>query len=106
MPEATSSCSKAWGVCLHDPRCEDRDCPGHPTVACSTCSGGPCPSPEACLVPLAELQPIKRRLFAQPRRFLPASREAWGRVIGAALGAGGLLLFLQAAVRHLFFPSI
>lgn len=42
----------------------------------------------------------------KPRRsFLPSTREAWGRVIGALLGLGGLVLFAQDAARHLFFHT-
>lgn len=26
-----NGCERAWGMCLHDPRCADHDCSGHPS---------------------------------------------------------------------------
>lgn len=68
---------------------------------CSTCGEGPCAAGQACLLPI-ELQPIKRRIFAARRRWLPTTREAWGRFIGASLGLGGFWLFAREALQRLF----
>lgn len=54
-------------------------------MTCSSCINGECVTPQACQRPLAELQPIRRRLFTRP------SREATGRLIAAALGLAGLV---------------
>lgn len=97
-----ASCANAWGGCMRHPLCADTACEGHPVLSCSTCKGGPCRTPEACELPIAELQPINRRLFTRRTRLqLPATREAWGRAIGAALGLAGTVFFAGAIARHL-----
>jgi hypothetical protein len=101
MADATSSCAKAWGQCLRDARCADTACEGHPTIGCSACRGGPCPTPQACHLPILQLQPIRRHASAR-RRLIPANREAWGRAIGALLGFGGFVLFAGSWLRQFF----
>jgi hypothetical protein len=97
-----SACELCPALCMRDPQCADTTCEGHPALSCSACMGGPCPTQQACFLPIAELQPISRRLFTGQPRLLGRSREAWGRAIGAALGLGGFLLFAGDFVRRLF----
>lgn len=98
--QIVKSCSSAWGLCLRDARCADTACEGHPALSCTACNGGPCPTPQACHLPMFELQPIRRPMA--PRRFVPANREAWGRAIGALLGFGGFVLFAGEWLRRFF----
>lgn len=74
-----SSCETRWGMCMHDPRCADTACEGHPAMGCSTCSGGACQAPAACHQP--EPEPAARRPFFTPERI--------GALIGALLGLAG-----------------
>lgn len=100
IPIAQSSCERAWGQCLRDPRCKDTACPGHPTATCSTCKGGPCPTPLACQVPLAEVpRRIERPLFLR-RQLLPVTPEGWGRFIQGGIGGAGLAYLAVHAARH------
>lgn len=100
----TSNCAKAWGHCMRDPRCQDTQCPEHPTARCSTCKGGHCYTPQACQQPMAEIPVrIERRLFAQPPGWLPNTNEGWSRFIRALLGFGGFVFFTGSWLRR-FFP--
>jgi hypothetical protein len=62
--------------------------------SCSICKGGPCPAAQACHRPELPAR-IERRLFTRP-----TTREARGRLIGAALATGGFLLFVFGHFGH------
>lgn len=87
------------GMCCFDGACADLNCPGRALAIeadskCSTCKGD-CSTPEACWRPIADIQPIRRRLFGKP-----SNRDAWGRAIGAAMALGGLVLLSGTELFH------
>ena len=68
---------------------------GKTASRCSGCVNGICASALACEVPEPEPQPTRRR-------FLPSTREGWGRLIGAGLGICGVVgLFLVEVANRL-----
>lgn len=71
--------------------------------ACSTCKGGPCPTPMDCQLP--EPQPPRpktfRTNFGVDGPFFPKTREGWGRLIGGVLGLAGFFFIAGAVGRHL-----
>lgn len=88
-----SHCESRWGMCMRDPRCPDKHCPGHPTNTCSTCAGGVCRTPQACMQPLQELPVrIERNLFT--------SRSDARRVV-RRIGIAVLILFFLY-LKHVF----
>lgn len=105
MAEPTqSSCSKAWGLCIRDARCEDTACPVHPAQTCSACAGGRCRTPTACQVPEPTPAPRKRTFrptFEITGPHLPRTRAGWGRVLQTGLGIAGFFFIAGAVGRHL-----
>lgn len=91
-------CGNGTAMCGRDPQCADRQCEGHPCNSgyCSTCYPGPCKTPLVCMVPIAEIRPIQRRLFTRPR----LSVSPKGFVVGALFAASGLAFFIVEAIRY------
>jgi hypothetical protein len=99
MPDV-HPCLSAPGVCMHQPDCQDFDCPGRRaaievanSTPCSSCIAGVCRTPQACIRPMQELPArIERRLFtSRPDPIQLLRRIAIGVVVAAFLIAFHLL---------------
>jgi hypothetical protein len=70
---------------------------GETSKGCSGCVHGICGAALACMQPDPEQAPKRPRR----RLTLPVEKEAWGRVIGAALGLAGTVFFANAVMQYL-----
>jgi hypothetical protein len=79
---------------------------------CTACQGGICQCALACYQPEPEVQRLVGITRAgiriwetvpRPARFLPSTREGWGRLIGAVLGGGGFVFFVGLEAWRAFF---